>query len=263
MKPLSQVRNGWTAIEAEETRLLRELTIEESVRQYLALQREFEHQLQETEPIFRQHRNEAMIQLQARLSSLNDLNPVIMGNLITSLVLIQEKLERAGIPTIAIGGLAVGVWGEPRLTRDVDVKVLAGRDERARVLENLSDYIPLNADPDAAFRQNGIAFFQNRYGVRVDIMLAENIFDETAIGRAKTVELGPGNPVRVCSAEDLIIHKLVSLRRQDHLDVVGVIKRQGDVLDDDYVEKWLREFELALDDSTLVTEYRRLRGRTF
>jgi hypothetical protein len=33
------------------------------------------------------------------------------------------------------------------------------------------------------------------------------------------------------------------------------------MLDDVYVEKWLIQFEQALDDSTLVNEYRRLRSR--
>jgi hypothetical protein len=33
--------------------------------------------------------------------------------------------------------------------------------------------------------------------------------------------------VRVCSAEDLIIYKSVSLRAQDRLDVEGIIRRQG------------------------------------
>jgi len=46
---------------------------------------------------------------------------------------------------------------------------------------------------------------------------------------------------------------------RDYEDAASVIHRQGDVLDDAYVLGWLRQFEQALDDSTLVTEYRRLR----
>jgi hypothetical protein len=40
-----------------------------------------------------------------------------------------------------------------------------------------------------------------------------------------------------------------------------VVRRQGDALDDEYALILLRPFEQALDDSTLVATYRRLRAR--
>jgi len=253
------VRTDWSAVEAEEAHLLRKLTVKEGIHQFLALQREFEPWLQETELFFRQQRIDALHQLQARLQKMNEWNSIKMENLITSLITLQKKLEAAGLPAMAIGGVVVGIWGEPRLTRDVDVKVMAQREDRARILEILQAYTPLNADPDAALRQNGVAFFQDEVGTRLDIMLAETGFDETAIGRSKLVQVPSGQLVRVCSAEDLIIYKAISLRTKDRADVEGIIRRQGDALDDRYVEQWLSEFERALDDSTFVQEYRRLR----
>jgi hypothetical protein len=53
---------------------------------------------------------------------------------------------------------------------------------------------------------------------------------------------------------------LISTRPRDREDVWGIVRRQGDDLDDAYILNWLRQFELALDDSTLVTEYKKLRG---
>lgn len=259
---LRRLRHGWTQIEAEETRLLKQMTIQESVAQYLALQREFEPWLQESEAEFREPRHQAMIQLQARLQQLNKINRLPMDNLFQSLAAIQHKLEEAGIPSVAIGGLAVSFWGEPRLTRDVDVKVLLSREERGKLLALLADFTPLNADPDEALRRNGIAFFQDPKGIRLDVMLADTVFDETVIGRAQKVTAGTEGMVRVCTAEDLLVYKLVSLRPRDHTDCESIIKRQGDKLDDQYVENWLRQFEMALDDSTLVQEYRHLRGLT-
>jgi hypothetical protein len=46
---------------------------------------------------------------------------------------------------------------------------------------------------------------------------------------------------------------------RDHEDIRGVVRRQGNALDDDYVLDWLDQFEEALADSTLVDEYKRLR----
>jgi len=37
------------------------------------------------------------------------------------------------------------------------------------------------------------------------------------------------------------------------------VRRQGQRLDDKYVLHWLRQLELALDDSMLVSTYQRLR----
>ncbi|MBI2116442.1 MAG: hypothetical protein HYT85_15360 [candidate division NC10 bacterium] len=70
----------------------------------------------------------------------------------------------------------------------------------------------------------------------------------------------PGATIRVCSPEDLVIYKLASTRLRDHEDAASIIRRQGDKLDDRYVLHWLRQFEQALDDSTLVAEYGRLRA---
>ncbi|MCC7117923.1 MAG: hypothetical protein IT310_05300 [Anaerolineales bacterium] len=66
---------NWDAIYAEETRLLRSLSPLEGVRQFFALMVEFEPWLQETETLFREERNQALIQLQTRLAILNAHKP--------------------------------------------------------------------------------------------------------------------------------------------------------------------------------------------
>ena len=70
MNNLSQVRDGWDAIEAEETRLLRQMTVQESLRHLLALQRAFEPQLRQTEGLFRADRLAYLEELQRRLATL-------------------------------------------------------------------------------------------------------------------------------------------------------------------------------------------------
>lgn len=262
MGDLRRLREGWEDVEAQETQILRALSVEQSIRQYLALQREFEPLLRQTESLYSASRHQAMIELQRRLCSLNQLKEGnAMEHLVRSVAVLQKRFAEAGVPSVVIGGLAVSVWGVPRLTRDADLKVLLRRDERARVLALLADLTPLHADPDEAFRRQGLAFFQDAHSTRIDVMLAETSFDEAAIARACSVEMLPGVEVRVCSAEDMIVYKLVSTRMQDHLDVEGIVRRQGAALDDRYIEQWLRQFEVALDDSSLLAEYHRLRQR--
>ena len=50
------MHEGWDEIETEETRLLRQMTLQEGMRHYLALQQAFEPQLQQTEALFRAER---------------------------------------------------------------------------------------------------------------------------------------------------------------------------------------------------------------
>ncbi|MBM3179833.1 MAG: hypothetical protein FJZ86_05710 [Chloroflexi bacterium] len=63
---------NWDAIRAEETRLLRSISPQEGARQFFALLAEFAPWLHETESIYRNQRNQALIQLQARLARLNN-----------------------------------------------------------------------------------------------------------------------------------------------------------------------------------------------
>ena len=76
-----------------------------------------------------------------------------MNELIDSVVEFQNLLEKEGIQVMTIGGIAVGVWGEPRLTRDIDIKVLVRRDDRARLLTILRAFTSLQENPDESFRR--------------------------------------------------------------------------------------------------------------
>ncbi len=67
--------------------------------------------------------------------------------------------------------------------------------------------------------------------------------------------------IRVCTAKDLIVYKMLSTRTKDRADVESVVQKQGDALDDAYIENWLAQFEEALSDSTLVRDFRKIRTR--
>jgi hypothetical protein len=135
-----------------------------------------------------------------------------------------------------------------------------GREDAEQLLAALaSDYVSLLPDARKALRQQAMAFVQDSAGTRLVLLLADTPYDALAIQRGCDIELQPGVTIRVCSPEDLVIYKLISTRLRDHEDAQGVVRRQGSSLDDEYVLDWLRQFEQALDDSTLVAEYKRLR----
>jgi hypothetical protein len=66
------LHQDWDLIEKEETRLLRAMTVQESLGVFLSLQMSFEWQLQQTASLFAPERESAMIELQNRLRRLVD-----------------------------------------------------------------------------------------------------------------------------------------------------------------------------------------------
>ena len=69
MQDLSTLRTRWTGIEAEETRLLRELTIAESLRQFALLYEAYASRLSE-DAVYQAEREATLIEQQRRLQQL-------------------------------------------------------------------------------------------------------------------------------------------------------------------------------------------------
>ncbi len=147
-------------------------------------------------------------------------------NLYESLAHLQKTLQDAGVESMAIGGLAIMAWGEPRLTRDADLKILMRREEAPRLLEILPVGFQLHSEnPLETLQQYGFLFTHDPSGVRIDLMLTDMGFDEIAISRRQEKEMATGVSINVCSPEDLIIYKLLSTRPRDHEDATGVMRR--------------------------------------
>ncbi|HEY4491656.1 MAG TPA: hypothetical protein VI958_06615, partial [Acidobacteriota bacterium] len=70
MRPLDSVRNGWNELAAEEEKIDRALTIEESVRIYLCLIQTYSPFILQTQDLFRREREEYLSTLQQRLKRL-------------------------------------------------------------------------------------------------------------------------------------------------------------------------------------------------
>ena len=185
-----------------------------------------------------------------------------MDALYSSLTQLEGKLRCAGLSWAVIGGVAVAVWGEPRLTRDVDVKISVARDDLQTLLDALgASYQPVHGAPKDTVAAMGIVFVEDGAGTKIDLMLADLPFDRQMIERARQVQLDPVTRPMVCTAEDLIIYKLLSSRPRDYDDAASVVRRQGARLDRRYILNWLEQFEAALDDSTLVSAFRSMRTK--
>ncbi|MGY4707508.1 nucleotidyl transferase AbiEii/AbiGii toxin family protein [Candidatus Bipolaricaulota sp. J31] len=161
---------------------------------------------------------------------------------------VARFLEARGVPYFIIGGLALQHWGEPRLTRDVDITVLVDPEElESFVDEVLSRFSPRVSDARGFALRHRVLLVQTEDGVPVDISLGIPGYEEEAFERAVEVGFPAVGKLRVIGPEDLIIHKCVAGRPRDVEDVEGILIRQRLRLDLDLVRRWLTEFREVVD----------------
>ena len=159
-----------------------------------------------------------------------------------------------------IGGLAVGMRGEPRFTADVDVVVGLELDDALQLVERLpaSPFQPLFPDVSEVVRTSFILPLRHlATGVRVDVAIGLSGFERQLLARADEVSLA-GFTVPVATSEDLILMKLLASRPRDTDDAEKLAQKQGLNLDWIYLITTARQLDeaLALDVTTPLQQLR-------
>ncbi len=156
-------------------------------------------------------------------------------------------LNASSIPYMLIGGQAVLLYGEPRLTRDIDLTLGIGP-ERLPDLLKMVEAIGLQVRvADAAqfvTRTMVLPCEQPGTGIRVDFVLSSSAYEQQALHRARVVTIGR-TELRFAALEDLIIHKVIAGRPRDLEDVRTMLLKNPNA-DAAYIRQWLEEFERVL-----------------
>lgn len=157
---------------------------------------------------------------------------------------LARELRGRGLPFMLIGGQAVLLHGQPRLTDDIDLTLGVDPSRLPDILaacEALGLH-PLPGDTRGFVNETGVLPAQDRAsGVRIDFIFSSTPYELQAIDRAVRVNL-LDVPVPFASAEDLLLHKLFAARPRDIEDAAGVVRRRGTELDWGYLERWAAEF---------------------
>ncbi|MDP2754032.1 MAG: nucleotidyltransferase [Nitrospirota bacterium] len=171
-----------------------------------------------------------------------------MNKLEDALKDIQNFLKARGVPYMIIGGIGNLVWGEPRMTVDIDITIhISDVKERDFIKEAGSKFKVLVGNPDEFVKKTRVLPIEIIESVKGDIIFAGLYYEKMAIERAVEVEISKNTKVRVCTAEDLIIYKAISEREKDWQDIEGILLRRGALLDKKYILSWLSQFASALD----------------
>ena len=168
---------------------------------------------------------------------------------------VLTALEAAGIRACLIGGMVISRWGQPRATTDADFSALAPYGEEARVLDVLlARFDARRADAREFALKYRVALLSD-HGVGIDVALAAYPFEIEALDSSTPWLLGAGVTLRTCSAEHLIVYKLVAARPQDLIDMEGIVRRQGARLNVELVRRWGREFAELKEDPDFLRPF--------
>jgi len=175
--------------------------------------------------------------------------------LLEALRLVVHFLEREGIPFVVVGGLANAVWGEPRATRDIDLKVFIG-ERTAREFAALvaSEFRLITHTPPLPPL---IVSAEVMEGVTADFLIAVPGYEDEILARARRIPFADME-LPVCSPEDLIIQKVIADRTKDWADVEGILMEQQERLDQDYIRGWLTQFAEVLERPDWLERYEAL-----
>jgi predicted nucleotidyltransferase len=132
-----------------------------------------------------------------------------------------RALDGQALPYVLIGGIASAALGRRRCSSDIDLLVMPESAPRALELLEAAGFTTEKTNPNWLFK----AF---RDSVLVDVLFKSKgdiYLDEEMLDRAKVIELYQ-SPVRVISAEDLIVMKILAFDEETPrhwYDALGLI----------------------------------------
>jgi len=142
------------------------------------------------------------------------------------------ELGRLGVGFALVGGLAVSIRGEVRLTRDIDLAIDVASDaDTERVVRELGarGYSVAALVEHEDRKRLATVRLVSRSGVKVDLLAASSGIEREMVAAASTVAIEGVGAIPVASAEDLLAVKVLSVserRPQDGIDARGLLQSE-------------------------------------
>lgn len=158
---------------------------------------------------------------------------------------LAKLMKEANVDYAVLGGMAVLIYGEPRMTFDIDVNIVLDAG-------NINDFLkkakrfgfrPLASNIKSFVKRTGVIpmkFLKDKITGRFDFIIAQNMLEYLCIKRARVRKIYNTN-IKLISPEDLVIHKITSQRPRDLEDLRGILIRQRGKLDIKYIAYWLKQ----------------------
>ena len=169
-------------------------------------------------------------------------------------VAVINALDECGIPYMVAGSVAAILYGEPRLTNDMDVVAALEPRKTEELLAHFSAedfYVPSAEFVQAVIARGGsFNIIHVPSGSKVDVIVRrQTAFAAEEFSRRRRVPFTEGVDASVATPEDVIVSKLlyyVEGRSEKHLrDIAGILRVSAGRIDERYVESWVSRLNLA------------------
>jgi len=158
-----------------------------------------------------------------------------------------------------LGGIAVGMWAEPRATLDIDLLISVPEQdlEKLKKLLQAKGFVVFSNPLSQLKRVKIFRFFIKNSDedlLMVDAILADDEFKKNALSQSQQVIVHE-TPVQVAAIEDLILFKLLSGRPQDVVDIENLLNIHKNTLDQDYLIFWGKKIGVEDDLRSLSKKF--------
>jgi hypothetical protein len=157
---------------------------------------------------------------------------LLANELVRAVELLVEAFAARSIRYALVGGLATLMRGRPRFTQDVDVLLDVPQLVLPSLLEELTQR-GFTLDRDTVIREyvrEHVTAF--RFGsVRIDWLKPVLPLYGRTLADATLLTWTEGHPLRVATAEGLILTKMVAFRPQDQADIETLLIANRDEID--------------------------------
>lgn len=170
----------------------------------------------------------------------------------SGLKLVITLLENSKMEYMIVGSVAGSIYGEPRLTRDLDLVVALspGDVQKFPVMFDSKDFYvpPQEIISQEATRGGFVNLLHHASGLKVDLVFRKyNRHALMEFTRKKRIEVLHNLSAWVAAPEDVIIAKLRYYREgesEKHLiDIRGILANTP--IDQKYLDDWISELELT------------------
>lgn len=155
------------------------------------------------------------------------------------------RLHELEIPYAVVGSFASSVWGESRLTQDIDIIVDLKLVQVAQLCAAFPDpefYVTSSAVREAIERAGQFNVIHPSSGNKLDFMVAGRAaWQREQLTRSKQAPVFSDLSVSVAAPEDVILGKLIYYRdggSEKHLrDIAGILNQSQPLIDREYLDR--------------------------
>jgi len=139
-----------------------------------------------------------------------------------------QLLKAGDVRFLIVGAYALGAYGYPRATGDLDIWILAAADNSEKIYRVLKKFgAPLNQIDETTFARQGIIFQIGVAPRRIDIITKiDGVEFDIAYKNRQELDID-GMLVPFISKADLIKNKMSTGREKDRLDAQQLQSKSG------------------------------------